>query len=131
LVAHFSFFSDSFSGFGLDSRPSVKKPASEGRRRALESLDLSGRLHQAMAVRRHGSSMMMVITVMAVALHLIETLRENPMACQMFRLRPAQGKSGEWSSAGEDAIHGFCDDYAGCLPDGEGTVPGSGLPRRA
>jgi len=33
-------------------------------------LDLSGRLLQAMTVRRHGSSMMMVVTVMAVALHL-------------------------------------------------------------
>jgi hypothetical protein len=34
------------------------------------SFDLSGRLVQAMAVRRHGGSMMMVVTVMAVALHL-------------------------------------------------------------
>jgi hypothetical protein len=33
-------------------------------------LDLSGRLVQAMAVRRHGGSMMVVVTVMAVALHL-------------------------------------------------------------
>ena len=33
--------------------------------------DLSGRLLQAMAVRRHGGPMMMVMTVMAVALHLI------------------------------------------------------------
>jgi hypothetical protein len=32
--------------------------------------DLSGLLHQAMAVRRHGVSMMMVMTVMAAALHL-------------------------------------------------------------
>jgi hypothetical protein len=40
------------------------------RRRALNFFDLSGRLHQAMAVRRHGDSMMMVMTVMAVALHL-------------------------------------------------------------
>jgi hypothetical protein len=32
--------------------------------------DLSGRLLQAMAVRRHGVPMMMVVTVMAVALHL-------------------------------------------------------------
>jgi hypothetical protein len=30
-----------------------------------------------MAVRRHGSSMMMVVTVMAAALHLIFRLREN------------------------------------------------------
>jgi hypothetical protein len=28
--------------------------------------------------------MMVVMTVMAVALHLFETLRENPVRCQMF-----------------------------------------------
>jgi hypothetical protein len=33
--------------------------------------DLSGRLAQAMAVRRHGGPMMMVVTVMAVEFHLI------------------------------------------------------------
>jgi hypothetical protein len=33
-------------------------------------LDLSGRLVQAMAVRRHGGPMMMVMTVMAATLHL-------------------------------------------------------------
>jgi hypothetical protein len=32
--------------------------------------DLSGRLVQAMAVRRHGCPMMVVVTVMAAALHL-------------------------------------------------------------
>jgi hypothetical protein len=37
------------------------------------SLDLSGRLLQAMAVRRHGVSMMMVVTMMAVALHLFQS----------------------------------------------------------
>jgi hypothetical protein len=42
-----------------------------GRRRAFVVSDLSGRLHQAMAVRRHGGSMMMVVAVMAVALHLL------------------------------------------------------------
>ena len=36
-------------------------------------LDLSGRLVQAMAVRRHGGPMVMVVTVMAVALHLFKT----------------------------------------------------------
>jgi hypothetical protein len=41
-----------------------------GRRRAGVSLDLSGRLLQAIAVRRHGRSMMVVMDVMAVALHL-------------------------------------------------------------
>ncbi|MGO9318741.1 MAG: hypothetical protein ACLPXT_04675 [Terracidiphilus sp.] len=40
-------------------------------RRRASFFDLSGRLLQAMAVRRHGISMMMVVTVMAVALHLI------------------------------------------------------------
>jgi len=34
----------------------------------------------------------MVMTVMAVALHLFATLREDPMACQMFCLRPARGE---------------------------------------
>jgi hypothetical protein len=36
-------------------------------------LDLSGRLLQAMAVRRHGGLMMMVVTVMAVSLHLLQS----------------------------------------------------------
>jgi len=35
----------------------------------------------------------MVMTVMAVALHLIETLRENPMVCQMHCLQPARGEA--------------------------------------
>jgi hypothetical protein len=35
--------------------------------------DLSGRLDQAMAVRRHGCSMMVVMTVMAEALHLLQS----------------------------------------------------------
>jgi hypothetical protein len=35
------------------------------------SFDLSGRLVQAMAVRRHGCSMVMVVAVMAEALHLL------------------------------------------------------------
>jgi hypothetical protein len=51
----------------------MKKPAGMGRRRAWGFfLDLSGRLLQAMTVRRHGCSMMMVVAVMAVALHLIQ-----------------------------------------------------------
>jgi hypothetical protein len=50
-----------------------KKPAGVIRRRAwVLLLGLSGRLHQAMAVRRHGNPMMMVVTVMAVALHLLQ-----------------------------------------------------------
>jgi hypothetical protein len=41
-------------------------------------------LAQAMAVRRHGDSMMVVMTVMAVALHLNETITEDAARCQMF-----------------------------------------------
>src|ERR1039458_2297162 len=40
-----------------------------------------------MAVRRHGGSMMVVMTVMAVALHLKKTIKENTARCQMFCLR--------------------------------------------
>jgi hypothetical protein len=43
--------------------------------------DLSGRLVQAMAVRRHGSSMMVVMTVMAAALHLSKN-KGNTTTCQ-------------------------------------------------
>jgi hypothetical protein len=57
---------------GKRKSPLAGSPAGLG-----DSLDLSGRLLQAMAVRRHGSSMMMVVTVMAAALHLIFRLREN------------------------------------------------------
>ncbi len=49
----------------------MKKPACVGRRRAGDSFQISlADLAQAMAVRRHGSPMMMVMTMMAVALHL-------------------------------------------------------------
>jgi len=41
-------------------------------------------LHQAIAVRRHGGPMMMVVTVMAVALHLFQTIREDPVQCQIL-----------------------------------------------
>jgi len=37
--------------------------------------------------------MRMVMTVMAVALHLFATLREDPIACQMFCLRAARGEA--------------------------------------
>jgi len=40
------------------------------RRRATDPSDLSGRLVQAMTVRRHGFPMMMVMTVMAAVMHL-------------------------------------------------------------
>jgi hypothetical protein len=65
-----------FSGCLL-LHPRMKKPAQRGRRRASELFDLSGRLHQAITVRRHGVSMMMVVTVMAVALHLNQTIKET------------------------------------------------------
>jgi hypothetical protein len=48
----------------------AKKPAGLVRRRAWDSSNLSGFSVQAMAVRRHGGSMMVVMTVMAAALHL-------------------------------------------------------------
>jgi hypothetical protein len=49
----------------------IKKPVgwSAG---GLVKLDLSGLLVQAMAVRRHGCSMMVVMTVMVAALHLFQ-----------------------------------------------------------
>jgi hypothetical protein len=59
----------------------------------LGCLDLSGRfLIQAIAVRRHGESMMVVVvTVMAAALHLFKTLRANTRWCQLR----AGGKNGD------------------------------------
>jgi hypothetical protein len=53
--------------------PAQQKARQRLRRRALVSSDLSGRLHQAMAVRRHGGSMMVVMGEMAAALHLSKT----------------------------------------------------------
>jgi len=50
----------------------MKKPAGLVAGGLVFLSDLSGRLLQAMAVRRHGVSMMMVVTVMAVALHLLQ-----------------------------------------------------------
>jgi hypothetical protein len=61
----------------------MKKPAGVGRRRARILPDLSGRLVQAMAVRRHGVSMMMVMPVMAAALHLPFKLKAMPWHCQI------------------------------------------------
>jgi hypothetical protein len=48
----------------------MKKPTSVIRRRAVYFFLISGRLSQAMAIRRHGCPMMMVMAVMAEALHL-------------------------------------------------------------
>jgi hypothetical protein len=49
----------------------TKKPAGLVAGGLGDSLDLVGRLHQAIAVRRHGVSMMVVMTVMMAALHLL------------------------------------------------------------
>src|ERR1039458_3017641 len=70
-----------FPWFWLSLAGNTKKPAGwvAG---GLGFFDLSGRLHQALAVRRHGGSMMMVMTVMAVALHLNETITEDTAPCQ-------------------------------------------------
>src|ERR1035441_6858244 len=79
-IAHFHPCLGDFPVVFLCSRK--KKPAQRVRRRASELFDLSGRLHQAITVRRHGVSMMMVVTVMAVALHLIQTIKETTARCQ-------------------------------------------------
>ena len=42
------------------------------------SFDLSGRLAQAMAVRRHGCPMMVVMAMMAEQLHLLSKLKASP-----------------------------------------------------
>ena len=44
-----------------------------------ESSDLSGLLVQAIAVRRHGSSMMVVMTVMVAVLHLLSNYVQTPL----------------------------------------------------
>jgi hypothetical protein len=51
----------------------MKKPAGLVAGGLFVSLDLSGRLVQAMAVRRHLGPVMVVMTVMAVALHLFQS----------------------------------------------------------
>jgi DNA uptake protein ComE-like DNA-binding protein len=67
----------------------MKKPAGVDRRRAwVFLLDLSGRLLQAMAVRRHLGPVMMVMTVMAVALHLTYNIKESMLPCQILCLQP-------------------------------------------
>jgi hypothetical protein len=50
----------------------IKKPTGFCAGGLSSSSDLSGRLVQAMTVRRHGCPMMMVMTVMAAALHLFK-----------------------------------------------------------
>jgi hypothetical protein len=52
----------------------AEKPASVGRRRAWVNLSISLAVSvQAMAVRRHGGSMMVVMTVLEAGLHLNQT----------------------------------------------------------
>jgi hypothetical protein len=74
----------------------MKKPPSVIRRRAWLLLsDLSGRLLQAMAVRRHGCPMMMV-AVMAEALHLFPNYGKHAAAvksfsCELTGIRPRIG----------------------------------------
>jgi hypothetical protein len=62
-----------------------EKARQRGCRRAWYLSDLDGRLIQAMAVCRHGGPVMMMVTVMAVALHLFQKLREYPLSCQIRR----------------------------------------------
>jgi len=46
-----------------------------------------------MAVRRHGCPMMMVVAVMAEALHLLSKVRGKPAWCQMVFLPPADRRA--------------------------------------
>jgi hypothetical protein len=64
-----------------------KKARQLSRRRAWYLSDLDGRLVQAIAVRRHGGPVMMMVTVMAEALHLLQKLRENPASYQIQRFQ--------------------------------------------
>jgi uncharacterized protein YndB with AHSA1/START domain len=79
----------------------MKKPTSVIRRRAVYFFLISGRLSQAMAIRRHGCPMMMVMAVMAEALHLFTSYGKrllvsncicsalgDPMSMTDFSARP-------------------------------------------
>jgi hypothetical protein len=60
-----------------------QKARQHGRRRAFLLLLISlADLHQAITVRRHGISMMVVMAVMVAELHLPFTLKGNPVCCQ-------------------------------------------------
>jgi hypothetical protein len=52
---------------------------------------ISGRLSQAMAIRRHGCPMMMVMAVMAEALHLLPNYGQTPFCVKLYLLRFTQG----------------------------------------
>jgi hypothetical protein len=55
----------------MNSSAKIKSPPA-GAPAGFWFFDLSGRLVQAMAVRRHGCPMMVVMTVMAAAVHLFQ-----------------------------------------------------------
>ena len=59
-----------FCSAGLLKFVTLKSPLASVPAGWCESFDLSGRLPQAMAVRRNGYSMMMVVAVMEAVLHL-------------------------------------------------------------
>jgi hypothetical protein len=74
--------------------------------------------------------MMMVVTVMAVALHLFK-VKGIPGDLSNLFLAEGAVLGREWSRANRDAIHGGCGCDAGPLPSGDGEVPGSGHSRLA
>src|SRR5689334_11432848 len=62
-----------------------EKPAGEFAGGLVGSFDLVGRLVQAIAVRRHGMSMMVVMAVMMADLHLFLTICEMALDVKPFR----------------------------------------------
>jgi hypothetical protein len=77
-------FSSLILFFFPDYVQGTKKPASVDRRRAWVFLEISlAVLLQAMAVRRHGGSMMVVMAVVAEALHLSQSVRGDGVRCQI------------------------------------------------
>jgi hypothetical protein len=99
----------------LDFCLNAKKPAGLGRRRASGFFDLSGLLDQAMAVRRHGGSMMVVMNEMAAALHLIKTIKETRARCQMnLSLAGSTWRGREWNRADTGANKGARCGGSGC-----------------
>ena len=72
----------------------MKKPAGVFAGGLVILFDLSGRLAQAIAVRRHGGPMMMVVAVMAEALHLLSKLQGKPAALSNLLLQTELRASG-------------------------------------
>jgi hypothetical protein len=68
--------------------------------------------------------MMVVVTVMAVALHLIETLCENTIDCQMSACS-RHGRGREWSGANSQKTRGLGGHNPERLPVGDCAEPGS------